>query len=168
MNWLTRSVVLAATIFPASALACSQAPEQTFEKMFGDAPLVFRALVTETRLNAYVDPGMVVEQGSMGHGDARGRYLVDIKYEVLETFKGEPKPDGVITTTTAVMGGCGLPVLAGWQFLFVVAPFDKDAPKRVSEGSQGMVWVFSSEMLPDFKPRLDEALEEVRTLAKKK
>lgn len=146
-------------------LACSPGPDFTFEKAFEEANLVFRALATETKLNSFVyRPGPTPGE-NLAAGDAKGREFIDVKYEVLEIFKGKPDPDGIITTTAAIMGGCGVPVIPGWQVLFVVTPFEKDTPPELSGKSQGIIWVYSSGMLPAYAPALEEALIEVRALA---
>jgi hypothetical protein len=150
------------------ALACSPGPDFTFKKAFEEASLVFRGLATETKLNSFVPPPGPMPGEDLASGDAKGRGLIDVKYELLETFKGQPDPNGIITTTAAIMGGCGVPIIPGWQVLFVVTPFEKDTPPEVADKSQGLIWVFSSGMLPAYAPRLEEALTEVRSLAGKK
>lgn len=152
----------------APALACSPAPGFTFEKAFNEASLVFRGVVVEARLNDFVDPRYATETDPKGHGDPKGRNVLDVRYELLETFKGAPAAKGTVSTNTEIMGGCGLPVLPGWQFLFVVKPFEPDVPKDVSAGSQGYVSIISSNMLPPDKAALDEELADVRALAGKK
>ena len=150
------------------ALACSPGPDFTFEKAFEEAKFVFRGLDTETKLNPFVQPAGPMPGENLVTGDAKGRVLVDVRYEAVEVFKGQPDPQGVVTTTSLIMGGCGVPVVPGWQFLFVVTPFEKGIPAEISSRSQGTIWVFSTGMLPAYAPRLEEALAEVRSLAGKK
>jgi hypothetical protein len=151
-------VIIALIAGPASALACSQPPNWSIEKEFADASLVFRGLVTATELN----PFQIEIDGE------KQRPFVDIRYDVKETFKGKPDTGGAISTTSAIMGGCGVPVLAGQDFLFFVKPFDKefrDQAPEVAERSQGMVSISGTQMLPQYAPRLDEALADVRALS---
>jgi hypothetical protein len=147
------------------AMACSPAPDFTFKKAFEEAKFVFRGLATETKLNPFVQPPGPTPGENLPAGDAKGRIFVDVKYELIETFKGRPDLNGTVTTTSMVMGGCGVPVIPGWQFLFVVTPFESGAE---IDKSQGMIWVFSSGMLPANSSALEEALAEVRSLAGKK
>lgn len=166
-----RPASLAAILFVLGAgpvLACSPAPDFTFKKAFEEASLVFRGLATETKLNPFVQPPGPMPGEDLAAGDAKGRIFIDVNYEVLEIFKGQPDPDGMVTTTSAIMGGCGVPVIPGWQYLFVATPFEKEAPRDIAGKSQGMIWVFSTRMLPAYAPALEEALAEVRSLAGKK
>lgn len=85
-------------------------------------------------------------------------------------FKGKPEPNGVVSTTTLIMGGCGVPVLAGQNFLFYVDAITEEARKAEPEfaaQTQGMISIYNSQMLPPNPELLDEALAEVRALAKK-
>jgi hypothetical protein len=142
----------------ASAFACSLPSNWSIEQEFADANLVFRGLVTATELNPL----------EVDAGGEKLRLFIDIRYEIKEVFKGHPDAGGVISTTSAIMGGCGVPVLAGQDFLFFVTPFDKefrDQAPEMARHSQGMVSISGTQMLPQDAPLLDEALADVRALS---
>jgi len=68
------------------------------------------------------------------------------------------------------MGGCGVPVLTGQNFLFYVNAINDEARKAepaLAAETQGIISIYDTQMLPPNPELLDEALAEVRTLAKK-
>jgi hypothetical protein len=86
-----------------------------------------------------------------------------------EVFKGSPAPDGVISTTTFILGGCGVPILTGQEQLFFVNPFEGEAWQQVSnfaQQSQGMISLFDLQILLGDPPKVDKTLDELRALAK--
>ncbi|MER9057840.1 hypothetical protein [Mesorhizobium sp. M0213] len=147
----------------ATASACSMPPDWTPQRAFAEASLVFRGMVTETELSP-------IKLGTVPPDEGDGRILVNVRYEIAEVFKGKPEPNGVVSTTTLIMGGCGVPVLAGQNFLFYVDAITEEARKAEPEfatQTQGMISIYNSQMLPPNPELLEEALAEVRALAKK-
>ncbi|TPL49608.1 hypothetical protein [Mesorhizobium sp. B2-4-6] len=148
---------------PGTASACFMPVGWTSQQGFTKAALVFRGLVTATELSP--------TKLATGPADTNdGRILVNVRYEIAEVFKGKPEANGVISTTTLIMGGCGVPVLAGQSFLFYVDALDEEAQKAEPEfakQTQGMISIYDSQMLPPNPQLLDEALAEVRAFAKK-
>ncbi|WP_192181289.1 hypothetical protein [Mesorhizobium amorphae] len=155
--------LLGAVALPGIASACSMPPGWTPQRAFAEAALVFHGLVTATELSSTKVGGPPTDVGD-------GRILVNVRYEIAEVFKGKPQANGAISTTTLIMGGCGVPVLAGQHFLFYVNGIDeatrKDMPDLAGQ-TQGMISIYDTQMLPPNPMLLDEALAEVRALAKK-
>lgn len=171
-KFLASLVLLSATAQAVSASACSMPSDWTSEKAFAKAVLVFRGIVTSTELSSAKLDGIPTSEPAtsfttFGSAD---RFVVNAHYEVKEVFKGSPAPNGVVSTTTFILGGCGVPVLAGQEYLFYINPFDEEtqrnAPELVKQ-TQGMISIFDSQMLLGDPPQFDETLAEVRALAKK-
>ena len=160
------SLATALMCIASPAFACSVLGGTTFSAEFAKAKLVFRGLATGTKLNSYALPSEGTSEPEAIAGDVKRRIFVDVTYELLETFKGEPDLNGTVTTTSMVMGGCGVQIVPGWQVLFVV--MDRELPQEIAKSSQGTIYDFSSGMLPDNPDHLDEALAEVRAQAGKK
>lgn len=152
-------VLVSAAVLPDVASACSMPANWTPQRAFAEAALVFRGLVTATELSP-------TKLGIVAADEGDGRILVNVRYETMEVFKGNP----VISTTTLIMGGCGVPVLAGQNFLFYVDAIDEETRKTQPEfagQTQGMISIYDSQMLSPNPQLLDESLAEVRALAKK-
>ncbi|RJT34877.1 hypothetical protein D3227_22830 [Mesorhizobium waimense] len=152
-----------AVALPGIASACSMPAGWTPQRAFAEAALVFHGLVTATELSSTKDGGPPADMGD-------GRILVNVRYEIAEVFKGKPEANGAISTTTLIMGGCGVPVLAGQHFLFYVNGIDETTRKEMPElagQTQGMISIYDTQMLPPDPKVLDEALADVRALAKK-
>jgi hypothetical protein len=165
-------VLLSVTAHAVPASACSMPSDWTPEKAFAKAVLVFRGIVTSTELSSAKLNGIPTSEPATsfttsGNAD---RFIVNARYELKEVFKGTPAPDGVVSTTTFILGGCGAPVLAGQEYLFYINPFDEEtrqhAPEFVKQ-TQGMISIFDSRMLLGDLPKVDETLDELRALAKK-
>lgn len=143
---------------PSRASACSMPSDYSIQNEFNDARLVFRGLVTQADLNPL----------EFDSGGVKERSLVDVRYEVAEIFKGKPQPSGIISTHTGILGGCGVPIMVGQQYLFFVVPFESDfitSEPQFADQSQGMISNLSSQMLMGDAARMDETLAEVRALA---
>ncbi|TIL58373.1 MAG: hypothetical protein E5Y79_20040 [Mesorhizobium sp.] len=156
-------VLVSAAVLPDVASACSMPANWTPQRAFAEAALVFRGLVTATELSP-------TKLGIVAADEGDGRILVNVRYETMEVFKGNPEPNGVISTTTLIMGGCGVPVLTGQNFLFYVDAIDEETRKTQPEfagQTQGMISIYDSQMLSPNPQLLDESLAEVRALAKK-
>ncbi|MCF6099916.1 hypothetical protein [Mesorhizobium muleiense] len=156
-------VLVSAAVLPDVASACSMPANWTPQRAFAEAALVFRGLVTATELSP-------TKLGIVAADEGDGRILVNVRYEAMEVFKGNPEPNGVISTTTLIMGGCGVPVLAGQNFLFYVDAIDEEARKTQPEfagQTQGMISIYDTQILSPNPQLLDESLAEVRALAKK-
>lgn len=155
--------LLGAVALPRIASACSMPQGWTPQRAFAQAALVFHGLVTATELSSTKVKGPSADVSD-------GRILVNVRYETIEVFKGNPEANGTISTTTLIMGGCGVPVLTGQHFLFYVDGFNekalKDSPELAGQ-TQGMISIFDTQMLPPNPELLDEALADVRALAKK-
>jgi hypothetical protein len=151
-------VLLSAATHAVSASACSMPSDWTTEKAFAKAVLVFRGIVTSTELISATRPG------------SADRFIVNARYEVKEVFKGSPAPDGVISTTTFILGGCGVPILTGQEHLFYINPFEgvtwQQAPAFANQ-SQGMISLSDTQILLGDPPKIDKTLNELRALAKK-
>ncbi|WP_133254817.1 hypothetical protein [Mesorhizobium delmotii] len=148
---------------PGIASACSMPAGWTPQRAFAEAALVFHGRVTATELSS-------TKLGDVPADAGDGRILVNVRYETIEVFKGKPEANGTISTTTLIMGGCGVPVLTGQHFLFYVDGFDEKARKGLPElagQTQGMISIYDTQMLPPNPELLDEVLAEVRAHAKK-
>jgi len=62
--------------------------------------------------------------------------IVEGTFQVLETFKGAPPPDRKVLTMVYAPGGCGMPFLAGSDYLFFLAEGRKNFV-QIGEGSFG-------------------------------
>ena len=147
-----------------SADACSRFPSEGTDKHIDleKASFVFRGLVTKVELVELVPPSASV-------------FLTKVPYKPTETLKGDVPEDGYIVSHTGYMGGCSVPVLVGLEYLF--APQKGDIIFDFEESSElysflknsiGMISIFNTTQLPSYKPRLDEAMAEVRRWAAKR
>ncbi|CAH2409562.1 hypothetical protein [Mesorhizobium escarrei] len=155
--------LLGAAVLPGIASACSMPAGWTRQRAFAEAAFVFHGRVTATELSS-------TKLGDVPADVGDGRILVNVRYETIEVFKGKPEANGTISTTTLIMGGCGVPVLTGQHFLFYVDGLDEKARKELPElagRTQGMISIYDTQMLPPNPELLDEALAEVRAHAKK-
>ena len=77
-------------------------PGWTPQRAFDEAALVFRGLVTATELSPTelrsLPTGPETSFTITGDSDD-GRFLVNVRYQIQEVFKGSPKADGLISTT---------------------------------------------------------------------
>jgi len=144
-----RIVIGVASFFvAASAMACSW-KERPISEVLAEAKSVFRARVTEVKL---VNSGPVPQT-------ARPKPIpvVEARYELLETFKGEPPPSGVVRDFMLAPGNCSLGLFPGWEYIFIPG---KDDMVILPTGSFGY-------FNPDgetVKPRI----EEIRKLSETK
>jgi hypothetical protein len=63
--------------------------------------------------------------------------LIEVKYRLLETLKGNPPASGRVYDLPFGPGNCSLGVFAGWDYVFVLAPSDQEL------GGAHFVGVFS-------------------------
>lgn len=108
--------------------------------MFEDAKAVFRAHVTKIELSDYADAWP---------GSGNRVEFVHVYYDLKETLKGEPEDNGPVTTWNLYVGGCGVPVVVGTDYLFVIDELPIETPPEISNYSSGFISIFgTSELLP--------------------
>jgi hypothetical protein len=157
MHRLILGLALLISSFVGSAQACSLPSDWSEQKDFDKACYVFHALVTATVLNPFVE---------QRHPEI-GRALVDVTYELKSALKGKPEATGTVSTTSGIFGGCGVPVLAGQEYVFFIVPFPKDmSADAVSavENSKGNI--LDTVMLPFDPKEKDRIIDTIRKLAK--
>ncbi len=134
MARLIAAIIFALSSFGAvnGAYACSRVDQPTDEDLFKTAHEVFHALVVRTALS----------------DDHRGgpdgvRYVVQGWYEIKEILKGDPAPNEPIVTTNLVMGGCGLHLLVGQEYVFYprLVHINKNETLRYVDILDGTRWL---------------------------
>lgn len=146
-----------------NADACSRIlSEETNESTeIEKAKYVFRGLVTKVE----------IASNELSVGPIM---LTKVYYNPIEALKGSVPKDGYILSQTGYFGGCAVPVLVGLEYLFALnkedAIFNFDGHPKLNslfEESIGMISIFNTTQLPVYKPKLDEAMSEVREWATK-
>jgi len=119
-----RGAIIAAFIFllPIPAFACS-CEERSQAEMFQAADSVFYARINDVKL-----PSKWSELGELGkearrHPAPLDDYVV-ARYELIEVFKGEPNPEGVVVSLFFGPGNCGLPLFPGLYFVLFLDEHD--------------------------------------------
>ncbi|MBO6918046.1 MAG: hypothetical protein JJ858_06425 [Rhizobiaceae bacterium] len=149
--------------FLGDASACSQILTDDNASLgeLEKAEYVFRGLAVKVELSdeAFLDNSIM---------------FTKVYYRSVEVLKGDVPEDGYILSCNGYFGGCAVPVLVGVEYLFapnkeeVIQDFE--APKELRSllnNSIGMISIFNTTALPGYKPRLDEAMAEVREWAAK-
>ncbi|MDA4846704.1 hypothetical protein OOZ53_15185 [Hoeflea sp. E7-10] len=90
--------------------------------------------------------------------------LVDVYYELKEVLKGQPTEIGPISTHNAYFGGCGVPVVAGVDYLFFVEPFEADATIELKGNSSGFISNTSTQSLPASEVHAENIVSEARDM----
>lgn len=134
------------------AAACSPPAGWSEARAVEEAKEIFTAHVTKAELSPVELP--------FGDND-KGRYIVQVHYELGTIIKGQPTASGPVTTTTFYMGGCGVPFAVGVDYLLFVEPFTEETPDSIKAASSGMVSIFNSESI---WPGSDEERELVSRL----
>ncbi|MCE7027611.1 hypothetical protein [Jiella avicenniae] len=132
------------------ALACSRL-SGTEASDFAAATMVFHALVVEAKLDDYITPGQPAGR--------KDRVLVQARYELKTSIKGNPPKSGWVTSTTGVIGGCAIPLLAGQEYVFFVTAWPAEAPDTMKKRSLGTVNIFGSQMVAGNAPNVIKKLK---------
>ena len=102
-------------LLPVPGIACS-CEERSQAEMFQAADSVFYARISSAKL-----PSQWSELGKLGKKarqySARLDEYVITHYELIEVFKGEPDPHGVVVSSFYGAGNCGLPFFPGLYFV---------------------------------------------------
>ena len=130
-----------------SAMAC-QWKQRPTEEIVAGAKSIFRARVTEVKLLEPRPPAL-------------DRYpkvfeAVEARYDVLETFKGEPPSAGIVRDFMFAPGNCSLGLFPGWEYIFIP---DSDGMVPLPTGSFG----YFNREAKAVKPRIDEIRDLTRT-----
>ncbi|MCP4317481.1 MAG: hypothetical protein GY789_16065 [Hyphomicrobiales bacterium] len=142
-------------VFMAShASACSRPSDWSEEQAVGSAKEIFTALVTKVELSPDV---------AMFEGESK-RYIVKVFYERKEIIKGQPTETGPVTTSIFYMGGCGIPMVVGIDYLFFIEPFEADVPEKLTGGSSGLISIFNTQPLPPLEDEAAEIVSRIRSL----
>lgn len=122
----------------ASAAACSTLNPPSEQELFSRAQSVFRARVTEAKLEWFRNPQNPAERVE----------VVEARYEIKEVFRGTPPTSGFVRDLPFAPGNCSLGILPGMEYVFF--PDEHDFV-LVYSGSFGF---FNSEGT-QVKPQLD-------------
>ncbi len=166
---MVRILVLSLFICPLlvfKAWACSSFDLTTNEDFFNDADRVFVRLVRNIEFQQA--PEDTVE--AYGFGDDSG-YLpfgyVLVHYELKETLKG-PGDGAHVATWNLYLGGCGVPILAGAEMVFLVKEFSsyltEDERRHAPDDAVGMVMISSHVLSPNPTGR-EAQIQEWREIA---
>lgn len=134
----TIASLLTYLISSVTAAACSPPAGWSEAKAVEAAKEIFTAHVTKAELSPVVLP--------FGDGD-KGRYFVQVHYELGTTIKGQPTQSGPVSTTTFYIGGCGVPFAVGVDYLLFVEPFTEETPESIKAASSGMVSIFNTQSI---------------------
>jgi hypothetical protein len=145
--------VVGVVVLTSNANACSPGPDAFYPKSAKDASAVFFGEVVKAEIVA----------GSFA--EIEGVKLVQVDFEVKESFKGK-LPDRVsVLTHDAYMGGCGAPFLVGMPYFVVAMPFSNELTQEpATKNAVGYVMVFNVEDLPLYPPKLSGRLKELRAM----
>jgi len=113
MNLTTLLTVLFFLGATCSAYCCSF-ESKTDEQNFADARTVFHARIVETKVSTVANPGNPQETVE----------IVEGKYELIESFKGNAPRTGIVRDLRFLPGNCSLGLIAGWEYVFY--PNDHD------------------------------------------
>ncbi|MGR3276488.1 hypothetical protein ACSYAD_15375 [Acaryochloris marina NIES-2412] len=96
------------------ASACSTSPQSDRQK-FEDARTIFRARIVATSLAPFKEsePTKPLEVTD-------GNTITKGQYQLIETFKGSPSSQGSVVSLPYLPGSCGIPLIAGWEYVFYV------------------------------------------------
>src|SRR5690348_1685023 len=108
-----------------SAMAC-QWKQRPTEEIVAGAKSIFRARVTEVKLLAPRPTAL--------ERYPKGLDAVEARYEILETFKGEPPAAGTVRDFMFAPGNCSLGLFPGWEYIFIP---DSDGMVLLPSGSFG-------------------------------
>ena len=145
--------VAAVAILSSNANACSPGPDALYPKSAKDASAVFFGEVVKAEIVA----------GSFS--EIEGVKLVQLDFEVKESFKGKLPDKVTILTHDAYMGGCGAPFLVGMPYFVVAMPLANELTQEpATKNAVGYVMVFNVEDLPLYPPKLSERLKELRAM----
>ncbi len=142
------------------AFACSMPPNWSLTKEFKESAFIFRAVALRTE--AFKPTAGELQS----EGDFDLRY-VRVHFDIQEVIKGKPPRNGYAMTNNGYFGGCAVPILAGVPYIIFIDELDGDAAKSANfHGSIGVISDLGTEMLPQNPALIDEAMKEIRTLAK--
>jgi len=160
MNRVLIGLFIASMIFGSSgANACSKPPNWSSQKAFSSAKEIFRAYVTQTTLSPFTD---------QKYPGSKTPFLVQVSYKLKEVLKGNPRKNGTISTTRFYIGGCGVPVVVGLDYLFFVNAFEPDMATEVMSTSSGMISIFDTVALPSSEKHAEAVIAKVRAQRPKK
>jgi len=160
--------LLLGVIVPTAAEACSSPFLNGNEDYFREADRVFVGFVESTE---YVKPAPDAPAQSLPETGSRHAPFGYIKvgYDLRTVLKG-PQEAVPIVTWNLYLGGCGVPVLAGAEMLFLVKDFtsymSEEELKHVPENAVGMLLPYSY-VIPSTDAAHDTVLEEWKGISKR-
>lgn len=110
---LVYAAILACMSAPVAS-ACSTSP-QSDRHQFDDPRTIFRARIVATSLAPFQksEPTKPLEVMD-------GNTIIKGQYQWIETFKGRPFSQGSVVSLPYLPGSCGIPLIAGWEYVFYV------------------------------------------------
>jgi hypothetical protein len=76
---------------------------------------------------------------------------VVVYYELKGVLKGTPDKDRPALTLIYYMGGCGLPMLVGFDYIFYIHEFSDTSPDEMKKSASGMISMFTKGLHPNEK-----------------
>ena len=135
------------------AIACSPDPEGLYPKSAKRAVAVFYGQAIKSE---------IVRDSILSWGDVK---LVEVDFDIQESFKGKLPKKASIFTHSDYSGGCGAPFVVGVRYFVVVLPFPNEFPlEAVPKNALGYVLVFNVEELPPDPPALAKRLKTLREM----
>jgi len=140
-----------------AVLACSLPHDWSYQKEFDESNEVFRAFVTRVEVSDY----------EFDDKKADGFFIIEVYYELKEVLKGTPRKEGPILTHTAIGGGCGVPVLAGFDYVFFTYPANRNDDPAFAELANGIISLSGTSSLHTNEKFAEQKMAYFRSLAKK-
>lgn len=123
---------------------------------------IFRGLAYKTE---------ILEAPELNQNEIENLHVIKVYFKPVEILKGDISTDNYALSYNGYIGGCAPPILVGLEYLVMLPELKSKIDFSISnedayENSLGFLDIFNTEVLPQYKPKLEEVMEPIREWAK--